>query len=447
VPGPGVERETPIYLDYNATTPVDSAVADAMEPFLRSQFGNPSSAHAYGASARVAVERARAQVGRLLGCDPEEIVFTGSGSEATNLALKGLVFAALSRSSFHDLRLITSAVEHPATLEACRFLERLGCQITILPVDRHGIVDLDELRAALRQTTLAVSIMHANNEVGTLEPIEQIAEIVHENGALLHVDAAQSIGKIDVDVRGLGANLLTVAGHKLYAPKGIGALYIRKGLQLEPLVHGGGQEGQLRSGTESVPNIIGLGAACELASSSLPAATARLASLRDRLWQRLSESVGESVTLNGHPEQRLPNTLNVSFLGRAGSELLAELPAIAASTGSACHEGSTVVSPVLAAMGLSPQSIRGAIRLSVGRFTTQAEIGRAADLLTADARRVSAQTEPSARSSDPDEAPASSRSAGWGGISSSDPKPRRLLGGRGRHDYDHRASTQQRKAT
>lgn len=219
VPGPGSERETPIYLDYNATTPLDPAVAEVMEPFLRSQFGNPSSAHEYGASARVAVEHARAQVARLLGCDPEEIVFTGSGSEATNLALKGLVFAARSSSPFHDLRLITSAVEHPATLETCRFLERLGCRVSILPVDRHGIVDLDALRAALRQSPLAVSIMHANNEVGTLEPIEQIAEIVHEHGALLHVDAAQSIGKIEVDSHALSADLLTLAGHKLYAQR------------------------------------------------------------------------------------------------------------------------------------------------------------------------------------------------------------------------------------
>jgi cysteine desulfurase len=427
VPGPDCERETPIYLDYNATTPVDPAVADAMEPFLRSQFGNPSSAHQYGASARVAVDRSRAQVARLLGCDPEEIVFTGSGSEATNLALKGLVFAARSSSPFHDLRLITSAVEHPATIETCRFLERLGCQITILPVDRHGIVDLDELRATLRHSTLAVSIMHANNEVGTLQPIEQIAELVHEHGALLHVDAAQSIGKIGVDVRALGADLLTVAGHKLYAPKGIGALYVRRGLQLEPLVHGGGQEGQLRSGTESVPNIVGLGAASELASRSLSDATAQLLSLRDRLWQRLYESLGESITLNGHPQQRLPNTLNVSILAGAGAELLADVPEIAASTGSACHEGATVASPVLAAMGLSPETGRGAIRLSVGRFTTQAEIERAADLLTAGAHRVTTHTKPSASSS-------------------SDPTPRRL-GERGRHDYDHRPTTRQPKAT
>jgi cysteine desulfurase len=384
-PGTRGEREAPIYLDYNATTLLDPAVADAMEPFLRSQFGNPSSAHAYGASAHVAVERARAQLARLLGCHPEEIVFTGSGSEATNLALKGLVFA--SHSPFHDLQLITSAVEHPATIETCRFLERLGCHITILPVDKCGIVELDALRAALQRGTLAVSIMHANNEVGTLEPIEQIAEIVHEHGALLHVDAAQSIGKIDVDVDALGADLLTVAGHKLYAPKGIGALYVRRGLHLESLVHGGGQEGQRRGGTESVPNIVGLGAASELAARSLPDATKRLASLRDQLWERLHEALGNDLTLNGHPRQRLPNTLNVSFLGRVGAELLALIPEIAASTGSACHEGTTSGSPVLAAMGLSPEAVRGAIRLSVGRFTTELEVERAADLLISQARR------------------------------------------------------------
>jgi cysteine desulfurase len=393
-PGAGGERETPIYLDYNATTPLDPAVADAMEPFLRSQFGNPSSAHGYGGAARLAVERARAQLARLLSCDPQEIVFTGSGTEATNLALKGLAFAASSRSPFHDLRLITSAVEHPATIETCRFLERLGCQITTLPVDSHGIVDLEALRTALRQPTLAVSIMHANNEVGTLEPIEQIAEIVHEHGALLHVDAAQSLAKIEVDVRALGADLLTAAGHKFYAPKGIGALYVRKGLQLEPLVHGGGQERQLRSGTESVPNIVGLGAASELARMSLPAATARLGSLRDRLWQRLNETLGDDIALNGHPQRRLPNTLNVSFLGHLGADILARVPEIAASTGSACHAGATGRSSVLEAMGLPPESARGAIRLSVGRFTTEAEVQRAADLLTAHARRVGAPHHP-----------------------------------------------------
>jgi cysteine desulfurase len=230
--------------------------------------------------------------------------------------------------------------------------------------------------------------MHANNEVGTLEPIEQIAEIVHEHGALLHVDAAPSVGKLEVDVRSLGADLLTVAGHKLYAPKGIGALYVRKDLELEALVHGGGQEGQRRGGTESVPNIVGLGAASELARTALPDATARLASLRDRLWQRLHEALGEDITLNEHPQQRLPNPLNVSFLGRAGADLLAHVPEIAASTGSACHEGTTVASPVLAAMGLSPESARGAIRLSVGRFTTEAEVERAAELVTVAARRV-----------------------------------------------------------
>jgi cysteine desulfurase len=379
------ERETPIYLDYNATTPLDPAVTEAMEPFLHSQFGNPSSAHAYGDAARVAVEGARVQLARLLGGESSEVVFTGSGTEATNLALKGLVFA--SRSPFHELRVITSAVEHPATIETCRFLERLGVQVTVLPADRHGIVELDALRAALRQGTLAVSIMHANNEVGTLEPIEQIAEIVHGHGALLHVDAAQSIGKIEVDVRALGADLLTVAGHKFYAPKGIGALYVRTGIQLEPLIHGGGQEGQLRSGTESVPNIVGLGAASELARKSLPAATARLGSLRDRLWQRLHEVLGEDIALNGHPQQRLPNTLNVSFLGRAGADILARVPEIAASTGSACHEGASGPSSVLEAMGLSPGAARGAVRLSVGRFTTEDEIERAADLLTASARR------------------------------------------------------------
>jgi cysteine desulfurase len=368
----------PIYLDYNATTPIDPAVVAAMEPFLREGFGNPSSAHAYGQVARDAVAHARDQVAALLGARPGEIVFTGGGSEASNLALKGVALAALATSPPQDVHVVTTAVEHPATLEPCAFLERLGCRVTVVPVDGDGVVELDALRRALRQGARLVSVMHANNEVGTIQPIREIAALAHEHGALVHTDAAQSTGKIGVDVRALGVDLLTIAGHKLYAPKGIGALYVRDGVVLEPLIHGAGHEGGRRAGTENVPYIVALGAACEIAGRSLPAATGRLRDLRDRLWRGLRTGCADRVVLNGHPEQRLPNTLNVNFVGCVGAELLEAIPEIAASTGSACHEGQVRLSPVLAAMGVSPEIGRGAVRLSVGRFTREADVDRAA---------------------------------------------------------------------
>jgi cysteine desulfurase len=376
----------PIYLDYNATTPLDPAVVEAMEPFLRERFGNPSSAHVYGRMARDAVDRARAQVAALLGAEAGEIVFTGGGSEASNLALKGAVFAALARTPARELHVITSAVEHPATLEPCAFLARLGCRLTVLPVDRHGVVELDALRRALRQGAHLVSIMHANNEVGTLQPIPEIAALAHAEGALVHADAAQSAGKIPVKVGDLGVDLLSLAGHKLYAPKGIGALYVRAGVVLEPLVHGAGHEGGRRAGTENVPYIAALGAAAELADRSLPAATGRLLQLRDRLWGGLRGGLGDGIALNGHPALRLPNTVNANFVGWMGAELLEATPEIAASTGSACHEGQVHLSPVLAAMGVPPELGRGAVRLSVGRFTTEADIEKACTALVAVAR-------------------------------------------------------------
>jgi cysteine desulfurase len=378
---------TPIYLDYNATTPIDPAVVEAMEPFLRREFGNPSSTHAYGQAARGALERSRAQVAALLGTAPDEVVFTGGGSEASNLALKGVVFAALAKSPAQDLHVVTSAIEHPATLEPCAFLQRLGCRVTVVPVDRHGVVDLERLRRALAEPTLLVSIMHANNEVGTVQPIREIADMARERGALVHTDAAQSTGKIAVKVGDLGVDLLSVAGHKLYAPKGIGALCVRDGVALEPLIHGAGHERGRRAGTENVPYGVALGAACELADRSLPAATERLAALRDRLWQRLRDGLGDRVVLNGHPTSRLPNTLNVNVAGWIGADLLAAIPEIAASTGSACHEGQVRLSPVLAAMGVPREVGQGAVRLSVGRFSTEAEIDRAADLLVTRAGR------------------------------------------------------------
>jgi cysteine desulfurase len=368
----------PIYLDYNATAPVDPAVLGAMLPFLQTHFGNPSSTHAYGKAAHDAAEAARAQVAGLLGAEAGEVVFTGGGSEASNHAIKGVCFADGWPKSVH---LITTAVEHPATARPIEFLRKLGAEVTVLPVDRTGLIDPDAVRRAITPRTKLVSLMHSNNEVGTLLPVREVAAICREFGVPVHTDCAQSLGKVAVDVNELGVDLLTVAGHKLYAPKGVGALYVRHGVKLEPLIHGAGHEKGRRAGTENVPYAVGLGRACVLAAQSLPAATERLRALRDRLHAKLRDALGERLALNGHPELRLPNTLNVNFVGHVGAELLAAVPGVAASTGSACHEGQVKLSPVLAAMGVPPELGRGAVRLSVGRFTTEDEIDRAAEML------------------------------------------------------------------
>lgn len=369
----------PLYFDYQATTPVDPVVLAAMLPYLSESFGNPSSGHAYGQSARHAVANAREQLAKLLHAEAEEITFTATGTEANNLAIKGWV-APKQRRGEHP-HIVTSTIEHPATLAPCKHLASLGCRLTVVTVDRWGVVNLDELKLALRQPTALVSIMHSNNEVGTLQPIRAIAHLAHEAGALLHCDAAQSVGKVAVNVKELEVDLLTVVGHKLYAPKGVGALYVRKGIALEPVIHGAGQESGRRAGTENVPYIVGLGKAAELAQQSLPQSTGHLQQLRDRLWLGLQEKFGDRVILNGHPTNRLPGTLNVSFLGCIGSELLSRIPEIAASTGSACHEGQVHVSPVLTAMGIAPEIARGAVRFSVGRYTIEAEVDQALRLI------------------------------------------------------------------
>ena len=384
----------PLYLDYNATTPVDPAVADTISHALRELWGNPSSAHAYGKAAHEAVEKSRAQVAALIGAQPDEIVFTGSGSEASNHAIKGTCirrprgfFSRLFNSFSPDnVHIITTAVEHPATLEPVIFFQRLGAEVTILPVDRVGMVDPDAVRRAITSRTRLVTVMHSNNEVGTFMPVKGIAAICRERGVLVHTDSAQSIGKVAVDVNDLGVDLMTIAGHKLYAPKGVGALYVRRGVQLEPLIHGAGHESGRSAGTENVPYIVGLGRAAEIARESLPAATEKLRVLRDRLHQKLAAALGDKLTLNGHPDKRLPNTLNVSFLGHIGSELLAKVPEIAASTGSACHEGKISRSPVLCAMNAPLEVNHGAVRLTVGRYTMEAEVDRAAELLVNAAR-------------------------------------------------------------
>jgi len=375
----------PIYLDYNATTPIDSAVVEAMLPYLREHFGNPSSTHAYGVRAHEAVDRARGEVARLFDANPDEIVFTGGGTEATNHAIQGAAYAALERGQAGS-QVVISAVEHPATQETARFVERLGFERVVVGVDRYGVVHLDALERVLRAPTLIVSVMHANNETGSLQPVAEIARLAHEHGALMHVDAAQSAGKIRVDVGELGADLLSLAGHKMYAPKGVGALFVRRGVRLEPLIHGAGHESGRRAGTENVPYIVALGEASRLVPGDLAETNARLTRLRDRLWAHLREGLGAKVVLNGCAERRLPNTLNASFVGFVGSELLEAIPEIAASTGSACHEGEVSISPVLSAMGLDPFVARGAVRLSVGRYTTEAEVDRAAGLLVDRAR-------------------------------------------------------------
>jgi cysteine desulfurase len=358
----------PIYLDYNASTPIDPAVSAAMRPFLDEAFGNPSSGHWASTPAKAALEKARGQVAALLGCAPEEIVFTSGGSEANNLAIKGTFFA-LRRERAH---IITTAIEHPAVLAPCRFLERLGGSVTYLTVDPTGRVDPKDVRGAITPQTILISVMHANNEVGTIEPIEEIGVIAREHGVRFHTDAAQSVGKIPTDVRKLGVDLLTIAGHKLYAPKGVGALYVRRGVELEPLVHGAGHEHGLRAGTESALLAVGLGEACVLAKN-LSAMTG-VRALRDALWHGLRATFGDRVVLNGHPEDRLPNTLNVSFVGQVGADVLAQLNGVAASTGSACHSGRIELSPVLAAMGVPERIGMGAVRFSLGRATTAGEI-------------------------------------------------------------------------
>jgi len=358
-----------IYLDFNASTPICPEAVDAMRPFLTDHFGNPSSLHWAGMPAKDAVEKARGQVAALLGCDPTEVVFTSGGSESNNHAIKGIFFANRDRGD----HVITTAVEHPATLNPCRFLEKhLGARVTVLPVDRHGLVDPGDVRKAITPKTIMISVMHANNETGTVMPIPTIAAIAREAGVPFHTDAAQTVGKISTDVEELGVDLLSVAGHKVYAPKGIGAIYIREGTKIEPFVHGAGHEAGRRAGTENVLLAVALGAACDAARKwvGIP----QVKELRDRFWEGLRGIFNGKVTLNGHPEKRLPNTLNVNFVGRVGAEVLASLPGVAASTGSACHAGSVTLSPVLAAMGVPPEEGMGAVRFSLGRTTNWGEL-------------------------------------------------------------------------
>ncbi|MBZ0215303.1 MAG: cysteine desulfurase [Fimbriimonadaceae bacterium] len=366
-----------VYLDYNASTPLAPEVAAGMGKEVDNAFGNPTSPHWAGAPARAIVEKARRQVATLLGCTPNEVVFTSGGSEANNFALKGAFFAS-KRKRRH---IITTQVEHPSVVAPCRFLEGLGARITWLPVDSMGRIDPDDLYRAISADTILISIMHANNEVGTIQPIEDCATIAQEHGITFHTDAAQSVGKIPTRVDELDVDLLTIAGHKLYAPKGVGALYIDNGTDLEPLIHGAGHEGGRRAGTESALLATALGQACVLARDL--SGMERIKALRDRFWAALREGFGDRVVLNGHPDERLPNTLNVSFVGCVGADILLGLDGIAASTGSACHAGRIELSPVLEAMGVPEKEGMGAVRFSLGRGTTKDEIDEVVERLKA----------------------------------------------------------------
>ena len=366
-----------VYLDYNATTPVDPRVAEAMWPYLRELFGNPSSLHVFGTDAKDAVDTARAQVAQLIDCRPDEIVFTSGGSESNNTAIKGVAFT-LRQEGYH---IITTQIEHSAVINPCKFLERLGFFVDYLPVDKSGKVSVKDVEAAIRPTTILISIMHANNETGVLQPVAEIGKLAKSRGILMHTDAAQSAGKVPVSVKDLNVDLLTLAGHKFYAPKGVGALYIRKGVNIEPLIHGASHEAGRRAGTENVPLIVALGKASELAAQELDSREAHLLTLRDYLHDNLKKMFGKKLHVNGHPTDRVPNTLNVSFEGYTGQELLHKIPEVAASTGSACHARSREMSHVLKAMGVPERVGCGAVRFSLGQWTTAGDVDYLLELL------------------------------------------------------------------
>ena len=365
-----------VYLDYNATTPIDPLVAEAMLPYVHGLYGNPSSGHFFGRAARAGVDHARAQVASLLGCGTDSLIFTSGGTEANNHAIKGIAWAEPSTNSGKRRNhIITSAIEHPAVTEVCRWLESQGLRLTFVPVDEFGMVDPRQVQEVISPDTLLVSVMHANNEVGTIQPIAEIAEIAHRSGALMHSDCAQSVGKIPVNVDDLGVDLLSIAGHKLYAPKGIGALYVRPGLRLEKFMHGADHEHGHRAGTENVIGMAGLGKACEIIEQNLSRYSGHMSRMRDRLERGLLSSPPVR-RVNGHPEKRLPNTSSIAFRGLEADRILANLPSVAASAGAACHSDLVEVSHVLAAMNVPEEYAMGTLRFSVGRFTLADEIDR-----------------------------------------------------------------------
>ena len=366
-----------IYLDHNATTPIDPEVAEEMLPFVQEHFGNPSSSHWFGQQTKEAVKKARQRVASLLGCRPSEVVFTSGGSESNNHVLKEVAYTYKEKGN----HIITSQIEHPAIINPCRFLEKQDCEVTYLPVDRFGTVDPQDVEKAIRSTTLLISIMHANNEVGTIQEIAAIGQIAKKHDLFFHSDAAQSVGKIPTKVQELEVDFLSIAGHKLYAPKGVGALFIRQGINIEPLIHGAGHESGRRAGTENVIHIVGLGKACEIAARDLESYTRHVFTLRERFYEGLSERIGD-MQLNGHPQKRLPNTLNISFKGIDSHELLAQMEDVAASTGAACHADFKELSSVLKAMKVPEELGFGSIRFSLGKNSCLEEIDYVVDLLT-----------------------------------------------------------------
>ncbi len=372
-----MRNKLPIYVDYNASTPVDPAVAEEMRPYLSEYFGNASSKHWYGYKSREAVELARASIAECIGCAPHEIVFTSGGTESNNFAIKGIAYA----NRHHGNHIITSSIEHLSLLQPCRYLTTQGFELTIVPVDEYGVVSPDNVRDAIREETILISIMHANNEVGTIEPIEEIGEFAKELGIYFHTDAAQTIGKIPVNVDDLGVDLLTIAGHKFYAPKGIGALYIRDGTEIDPLIGGNGQEFGLRAGTEAVAPIVGLGRACQLVTESLDEMRNHTFKLMQRLFEMFISDI-PAVKLNGHPTDRVPNTLNLSFPGVVAPDLLSAAPEVAATPLSECNEGICKVSHVLEAMGVPENCAPCSIRFSLGKWTTEADIDDIVDFIS-----------------------------------------------------------------
>lgn len=369
-----------IYLDNNATTAIDPKVVDAMLPYLKEIYGNPSSAHSVGRQAKRGLEEARLQVAELIGCQAKEIVFTSCATESNNTIIKGVV----AQKQAQGRHIITSQIEHPSVFCVYKHLEEQGCEVTFLPVDKSGRVNPEDLRQSIRDDTVLVSIMHGNNETGTVQPLPEMVEIAHQKNILFHTDASQSVGKMPVNVRDLGVDFLSLAGQKIYAPKGISAFYIRDGVDIQPLLHGGKHERALRAGTENMVFIVGLGKACQIAHETMETYIPRLMEMRDRLYQKIEEKIPD-VVINGHLENRLCNTMNLSFPGVMGAQLLAYMPSVAASTGSACcRQGSHVLS----AMNIPDEVKRGAIRLSVGKFNTMEEIEEAADIIISTVEKI-----------------------------------------------------------
>ena len=376
----------PIYLDYNATTPIDPEVATEMLPYLQTHFGNPSSSYPIGRSNKEAIEKARAQVAELISCQPEEIYFTSCATESNNLAIKGVAWANRNKGR----HIITSAIEHPAVTEVCKSLGSQGFEITWLSVDQYGRVDPEQVKEAVRPDTILITIMHANNEVGTIQPIQEIGAIARQNNVVFHTDASQSVGKIETDVNKLGVDLLTIAGHKLYAPKGIGALFVRKGTRIENLMFGASQEKGLRPGTENVIHTVGLGKACEVALRDFKQNQRNMQFSRDRLLDGLVSQLGNQVHVNGNLENCLPNTLSVAFENISAHALASFISRdVLISTGSACHSGETTISSVLQAMNLDFRTAAATVRISTGKHTTEEEIDFAVEILANAVKKLS----------------------------------------------------------